>query len=110
MGLPAAFAAAAVKLHVNVGRLVDQISTLATEMPEPSRAHRPSNEQETSNEDPAAQRGRQLMETLQDICKRDYQYDIGEVQLGEVLDDLYSQIAEIHEVQSPQAIERLRVC
>jgi len=108
MGLPAAFAAAAVKLHVNVGRLVDQISTLATEMPEPSMAHRPSNEQETSNEDPAAQRGRQLMETLQDICKRDYQYDIGEVQLGEVLDDLYSQIAEIHEVQSPQAIERLR--
>lgn len=108
MGLPATFAAAAVKLHINVGRLTEQISALMTEIPDDSRGTSSIKAQEASSEDTGAQRMRQLMDVLQDICKRDYQYDIGEVQLGEVLDDLYSQIADMHEIQSPQAIERLR--
>lgn len=108
MGLPAAFAAAAVKLHINVGRLIEQISALMLEIPENSRETSSIKEQEASSEDTGAQRMRQLMDVLQDICKRDYQYDIGEVQLGEVLDDLYSQIADMHEIQATQAIERLR--
>lgn len=108
MGLPGEFAAAAVKLHVNVGRLVDQISALASELPAPARGRYRDADQEASAEEVAAQRGRQLTETLQEICKRDYQYDVGEVQLGEVLDDLFGQLADQYEVQSPQAVERLR--
>lgn len=108
MGLSVAFAAAAVRLHVNVGRLVDHISALAAEIPEPLKGRSSGDKQEAGNEDLAAQRGKQLTETLRDICMRDYQYDIGGVQLGEVLDDLYSQIADVHEIQSPQSIERLR--
>lgn len=108
MGLPATFAAAAVKLHVNVGRLIEQISALTTEIPEHSNEGSSIKEQEIPSEDTVAQRIRQLTDVLQDICKRDYQYNLGEVQLGVVLDDLYGQIADMHEIQSPQAIERLR--
>lgn len=108
MGLPAAFAAASVKLHVNVGRLVDQISALAAEMPETAPARAPDVAQDLSNEDAPVQRVRQLMEALQEVCKRDYQYEVGKVQLGEVLDYLYTQLAEQHEIQSPQSVERLR--
>ena len=108
MGLPAAFAAAAVKLHVNVGRLIDQISTLTADTQETSQSRKRDASQDTSNEDVAAHRGRQLTETLQEVCKRDYQYDVGLVQLGEVLDSLYGQLADQYEVQSPKAVERLR--
>ncbi|QVQ29524.1 AAA domain-containing protein [Achromobacter deleyi] len=108
MGLPATFASAAVQLHVSVGRLINQISALVVDKPEPPSGTDHGDDQEPPSEDPAVQRGRQLMETLFDICSHDYQYDIGEKQLGEVLDDLYAQLADSHEIQSPQAIERLR--
>jgi superfamily I DNA and/or RNA helicase len=108
MGLPSAFAAAAVKLHVNVGRLIDQISSLAADVPEATQGRKRDASQESSDEASAVQRGRQLTETLREICKRDYQYDVGLVQLGEVLDDLYIQLSDQHEIQSPQAVERLR--
>lgn len=108
MGLPSDFAAAAVKLHINVGRLVEQIAALVTNMPEPTTGRKKGSEQESTDEDVTAQRGRQLNETLQDLCTRDYQYSVGEVQLGEVMDDLFEQLATQYEVQSPQAVERLR--
>lgn len=108
MGLPSDFAAAAVRLHVNVGRLVEQISALVTDVPEPSSGRKKANAQEQPDEDVSLQRGRQLTEALQEVCKRDYQYSVGEVQLGEVMDDLFEQLVTQYEVQSPQAVERLR--
>jgi serine/threonine protein kinase len=108
LGLPAGFAAAAVKLHLNVGRLVDQISLLAAELPAPSPGQKQHGGQAGADEDASIQRGRQLTETLQQICQREYRYDIGEVQLGEVVDDLFVQLADQYEIQSPQAVERLR--
>lgn len=108
LGLPANFASAAVKLHLNVGRLVDQISLLAAELPAPAPGRKQQGGQADSDDDASIQRGRQLTETLQQICQRDYRYDIGEVQLGEVVDDLFVQLADQYEIQSPQAVERLR--
>jgi serine/threonine protein kinase len=108
MGLSAAFAAAAVKLHVGVGRLVDQISALVADAPESIPRLNRGSGPHADAEEAVVERGRQLTETLLEICKRDYQYDIGEVQLGEVLDDLYLQLSDQYEVQSPQAVDRLR--
>lgn len=108
MGLPTAFAASAVQLHVKVGRLVEQIASLAADVSEstPRGALAPS--EKSYAEDTSVQRVRQLTETLHEVCQRDYQYDVGKVQLGEVLDELYGQLADQHEIQSPQALDRLR--
>jgi len=108
IGLPADFSAAAVRLHTNVGRLVDQIASLAAEPPQPTASRNQTATQESPEEDAMAQRGKQLLEVLREICKRDYHYDIGEIQLGSVLDDLYIQLADQFEIQSPQGVERLR--
>lgn len=108
MGLPAAFAAAAVRLHVNVGRLVEQIARLSADMPEPAPHKSRAPNDESATEDPSILRVRQLTATLHEICERDYEYVVGEIQLGEVLDDLYEQLADQYEVQSPQALDRLR--
>ncbi|KAA9176470.1 AAA family ATPase [Delftia sp. BR1] len=107
MGLSAEFAAAAVKLHVSVGNLVEKIATLMSDMPT-KHSRQLKEGQKQPDEDATAQQVRQLKDTLHDICQRDYQYDIGEQQLGEILDRLYAQLADAHEVQSPQAVERLR--
>lgn len=108
MGLPAPFAAAAVKLHFNVGRLVEQIARLSADLPGSATRTTRGRPDESSSEDASVERGRQLTGTLHDVCKRDYEYDVGEVQLGEVLDDLYGQLADQYEIQSPQAVDRLR--
>jgi hypothetical protein len=108
MGLPSEFAAAAVKLHVNVGRLVEQISALITDGPEPASPRKGTNEPEQPDEDVSTQRGRLLIEALQEVCQREYRYSVEEVQLGEVMDALFEQLVIQHEVQSPQAVERLR--
>lgn len=108
IGLPADFAAAAVKLHVNVGRLVEQLAALAADEHEAEPVHKRDGDKDTSTEDAGSHRARQLAEALQAVCKRDYKYEVGEVQLGEVMDDLFNQLANQYEVQAPQAIERLR--
>ena len=108
MGLPAPFASAAVRLHMNVGRLVDQISMLTMAVPEQAAGKPRGKGGDEATDDPADTRIRQLTEALHEVCKRDYQYEVGEVQLGEVLDDLFEQLAEKYEVQSPQALDRLR--
>lgn len=108
MGLSAPFASAAVRLHMNVGRLVDQIAMLTAETPEQAARKPRVKDGDAPVEDPAANRIRQLTDALHEVCKRDYQYEVGEVQLGEVLDDLFEQLAEKFEVQSPQGVDRLR--
>jgi hypothetical protein len=108
MGLPSAFASAAVRLHLNVGRLVEQLANLSLESAAEPVTKSASEQKAESQDDEASSRFRQLTEALHDICKREYRYDVGAVQLGEVLDDLFGQLAEQHEVQSPQALERLR--
>jgi serine/threonine protein kinase len=109
MGLSAAFSAAAVRLHVNVGRLVEQISSLSEDILEPApRKPRIRSEEEPVEESPSVQRVRQLTVALHEVCMRDYQYVVGETQLGQVTDDLYSRLVDEYEIQSPQAVERLR--
>lgn len=107
MGLPAEFAASAVRLHVSVGRLVEQIGML--ELDAAKEPPRDTHTEAVSGEvDEAAHRVRQLTETVRDICRRDYHFDVGDVPLGAVVDHLFDELARTFEIQSPQAQDRLR--
>lgn len=106
MGLKPEFSAAAVKLHLGVGRLIEQISLLELE----ALGQVPTSDSKEPDEllEAGTHRIRQLTETVRDICQRDYQFEVGDIPLGEALEHLFDSLAKQHEVQSPQALERLR--
>ena len=108
IGLPSTFAAEAVNLHVNVGRLVEQIAVTEAESTDKTPRRRQKENPDELNEETLGQRRHQLTLTLREICMRDYGYESDDVQLGEILDDLYVHLAEKHDIQSPQAIDKLR--
>jgi len=109
MGLPEAFAAAGVQLHVNVARLVEQIGLLEHEAAaEAARLKSRPLADEADGEAALPQRVRQLDETVRDICRRAYDFDIGELPLPAAVDELFELIAARHEVLSPQALDRFR--
>ncbi len=109
MGLPQAFATAGVNLHVNVARLVEQIARLEHEAAaEEARSKSRPLANDANGETALPQRVRQLNETVRDICRRAYDFEIGELPLPAVVDELFELIATRHEVQSPQALDRFR--
>lgn len=109
MGLPEGFAAEGVRLHVNVARLVEHIGLLEHEaVAEAAKTKGRPAEAEPNEEATLPQRVRQLEDTVRDICRRVYDFDVGELPLPTAVDELFALLAARHEVQSPQALDRFR--
>lgn len=107
VGLPKDFAVASVNLHVSLGRLAEQVALLELETPDDGD----QGEGETPDSDDStrpALRRRRLIDTFREISLRDYQFTLNEQPLAAVVDQLFEKLSEQHEIQSPQAIEKLR--
>lgn len=101
MGLPVAFTQDAVRLHTSVGRLAEQVGLLEQELGEPQKG-------DTGEPDASSQRLNHMRETLRDICLRDYAFELGDTPLAMAVDELFSRMAELHEIQSPQSLDKIR--
>lgn len=107
VGLPEDFAAAAVNLHVSLGRLVDQIAVLELSLASDQGKGEDGSEEDDDPSRPAV-RLRSLIQAFREICARDYQYDAPELPFAAVLDHLFDVLAKVHDVQSPLALSQLR--
>jgi len=107
VGLSKDFAVASLNLHVSLGRLAEQVALLELEMPDENDQGEVDMVDANDSTRPTLRR-RRLIDTFREVCLRDYQFMLDEKPLAAVVDQLFEALAIQHEIQSPQAIDKLR--